>query len=181
MKKQESDCISRRAVLEKIKEVCFSKEWARFRADYGSNGQRDLLIDYIEQLPHVEPQPRKGYWIRWYEEEEMNKIVATAYYPIFFTPKITMQHDILVYIPDFDIYTEGDSIDDAIEMAKDAIVNTLSETKKFVKPSGIVQAYQKAIEDADDICDFFKDGILTFVKVDVSDYIDRKIVTEDDK
>lgn len=102
----------------------------------------------------------------------MNKIVATAYYPIFFTPKITMQHDILVYIPDFDIYTEGDSIDDAIEMAKDAIVNTLSETKKFVHPSGVDHAYQKAIEDADDIFDFSKDGILIFVKVDVSNYID---------
>lgn len=48
-----SDCISRQAVLDKIKEVCFSEEWARFRADYGSNGQRDLLINYIEQLPHM--------------------------------------------------------------------------------------------------------------------------------
>jgi len=79
MKKQESDCISRQAVLEKIKEVCFSKEWAQFRVDNGSNGQRDFLINYIEQLSSVEPQPRKGYWIRWYEEEETD--CGTEYDP----------------------------------------------------------------------------------------------------
>lgn len=50
------DSISRQAVLSKIKEVCFSKEWLQFRVDKGSNGQRDFLINYIEQLPSVTPQ-----------------------------------------------------------------------------------------------------------------------------
>lgn len=47
------DAISRQAVLSKIKEVCFSEEWEQFRVDNGSNGQRDFLINYIEQLSSV--------------------------------------------------------------------------------------------------------------------------------
>ena len=50
------DAISRQAVLSKIKEVCFSEEWASFRVDNGSNGQRDFLINYIEQLQPVNQQ-----------------------------------------------------------------------------------------------------------------------------
>ena len=56
------DAISRKAVLSKIKEVCFSEEWLKFRADNGSNGQRDFLINYIEQLPPATPQPKMGHW-----------------------------------------------------------------------------------------------------------------------
>ena len=50
------DAISRQKVLSKFKEVYFSKEWSQFRIGYGSNGQRDFLINYIEQLPSVTPQ-----------------------------------------------------------------------------------------------------------------------------
>jgi len=50
------DCISRQAVLSKIKEVYFSEEWLQFRLDNGSNGQRNFLINYIEQLPPVTPK-----------------------------------------------------------------------------------------------------------------------------
>lgn len=59
------DAISREAILSKIKEVCFSKEWkwVQFRINNGSNGQRDFLIDYIEQLPPVTPSKRKGHWV----------------------------------------------------------------------------------------------------------------------
>lgn len=99
----------------------------------------------------------------------MNEINKVVYYPIFFTPYITMQHDILVYIPDFNIYTEGYDIENAIKMAKDAIINTLSETKELIKPSGVSEAYKKASEDADEIFDFSKDGMLTFVKIDISE------------
>ena len=53
------DTVSREAILSKIKEVCFSKEWVQFRIDKGSNGQRDFLIDYIEQLPPVKQKPIK--------------------------------------------------------------------------------------------------------------------------
>lgn len=55
-------CISRQAVLDKIKEVCFSKEWLEFRCRNGSNGQRDFIINYIEQLPSITPQSKTGYW-----------------------------------------------------------------------------------------------------------------------
>lgn len=58
------NCVNRQAVLNKINEVCFSEEWAQFRFDYGSNGQRDLIIDYIKDLPPVNPQePKTGHWI----------------------------------------------------------------------------------------------------------------------
>lgn len=57
------EAISRQAVLSKIKEVCFSKEWGQFRVDNGSNGQRDFLINYIEQLPPATPQPKIGHWL----------------------------------------------------------------------------------------------------------------------
>lgn len=53
--KPSEDTISRQAVLSKFKEVCFSKEWVQFRIDYGSHGQRDFLINYIEQLPSITP------------------------------------------------------------------------------------------------------------------------------
>ena len=47
------DAISRKAILSKIKEVCFGEAWLQYRIDYGSNGQRDFLINYIEQMPSV--------------------------------------------------------------------------------------------------------------------------------
>lgn len=50
------DAVSREAILSKIKEVCFSKEWTQFRVNNGSHGQRDFIIDYIEQLSPVTPQ-----------------------------------------------------------------------------------------------------------------------------
>ena len=54
------DCISRKAVLDKIKEVYFSREqeWVDFRVSQGSNGQRDLIINFIEDLPSVQPKPK---------------------------------------------------------------------------------------------------------------------------
>lgn len=59
------DCISRQAVLNKINKICFSKEkeWIDFRASWGNNGQRDLIIEFIESLPSVTPQLKIGYWI----------------------------------------------------------------------------------------------------------------------
>ena len=55
----EDDAISRKMVLDKINEVCFSREqkWVDFRVSYGSNGQRDLIIKFIESLPSIQPRP----------------------------------------------------------------------------------------------------------------------------
>lgn len=59
------DAISRQAVLDRIKEVCFSREqkWVEFRVEYGSNGQRDYIIKFIESLPRVELTRSHGEWI----------------------------------------------------------------------------------------------------------------------
>jgi hypothetical protein len=59
------DAISRQAVLDKIKEVCFSteKEWVDFRVSYGSNGQRDFIVNFIESLPSIQPKPKTGHWV----------------------------------------------------------------------------------------------------------------------
>lgn len=45
------DCISRQAVLDEINKVCFSRrrKWIEFRANNGSNGERDYLIKFIKK------------------------------------------------------------------------------------------------------------------------------------
>lgn len=54
------DCISKKAVLDKINEICFSREQESvdFRVSQGSNGQRDLIINFIENLPSVQSKPK---------------------------------------------------------------------------------------------------------------------------
>ena len=51
------DAISRQAVLDEIDKVCFSRgrKWIEFRINNGSNGERDYIINYIKQLPSVNP------------------------------------------------------------------------------------------------------------------------------
>ena len=38
-----------REILSMIEEVCFSKSFIEFRVNYGSNGQRDYIINYIKR------------------------------------------------------------------------------------------------------------------------------------
>ena len=38
-----------REILSIIEEICFSKKYHKYRCDYGSNGQRDLIIETIEE------------------------------------------------------------------------------------------------------------------------------------
>lgn len=61
------DAISRQVVLDKIKEVCFSKEqkWVDFRVSQGSNGERDFIINFIESLPSAQPKEKTGKWIKY--------------------------------------------------------------------------------------------------------------------
>lgn len=56
------DTISRQALLSEIETVCFSEEWIKFRVDYGSNGTRDYIINYIKQMSSVQPK-QKTDWI----------------------------------------------------------------------------------------------------------------------
>ena len=69
-------CISRQAVLDEINKVCFSEEWAKFRVDYGSNGTRDCIINYIRELPPVTPQPEIGRCkdCRYFEYDSLAKV-----------------------------------------------------------------------------------------------------------
>lgn len=80
--------------------------------------------------------------------------------------------DFLVYVPDLDIYTEGYSFLDAIEMARDAIglkgIDFEDNGKEMPVASSYDAAVAKAKEDTE-IFDYSK-GILTFVDVDFTEY-----------
>lgn len=90
-------------------------------------------------------------------------------YPVF----IKKNDLYVVYIPDFDIYTEGVSIADAICMARDAMGTYGLDYKSGYEaplPSTIAVAREKVKALADD--DDFKmsDGIVTFVDIDFAMY-----------
>lgn len=80
--------------------------------------------------------------------------------------------DYLVYVPDMDIYTEGSSVSDAIEMARDAIglkgIDFEDDGKELPLPSDYEAAINRAKEDTE-IFDYTK-GILTLVDVDFTAY-----------
>ena len=38
-----------REILTIIEEICFSEKYKKFRSDYGSNGERDLIITKINK------------------------------------------------------------------------------------------------------------------------------------
>lgn len=90
-------------------------------------------------------------------------------YPVFIA-----QHgaDFLVYIPDMDIYTEGISVVDAIEMARDAIglkgIDFEDDGIELPIPSTSEEAIRQAKKDTEDFD--YSTGILTYVDVDFSEY-----------
>lgn len=90
-------------------------------------------------------------------------------YPVFIA-----EHDStsLVYIPDFDIYTEGKDTVDAISMARDAIglkgIDFEDDKKEMPYASSIKEAYEKASQNRD-IFDYTQ-GIVTLVDVDFTEY-----------
>lgn len=93
-------------------------------------------------------------------------------YPVF-----VASHDaaFLVYVPDLELYTEGESVLDAIEMARDAIglkgIDLEDDGKAIPTPSNYEAATAKAKEDAEDF-DYTK-GFLTMVDVDLVEYRKR--------
>ena len=91
-------------------------------------------------------------------------------YPVFIKQAAT---ECLVYIPDLEIYTEGEDLADAIAMARDAIglklIDFMDEKTTFPDASGPEEALIKAKQDADELFDY-SDGLLTFVDVDVQAY-----------
>lgn len=91
------------------------------------------------------------------------------------------EHSFLVCVPDMDIYTEGDTFADAIEMARDAIglagISMEDNKEELPVPSDQLSAIEKVKQDTE-IVDF-SEGILTYVDVDFSEYrkkIDTKTV-----
>ena len=80
--------------------------------------------------------------------------------------------DFLVYVPDFEIYTFGKSMADAIYMARDAIglAGTCFEDDKreLPTPSSFEEATKKAKADTE-IFDYTT-GILTLVDIDFVEY-----------
>lgn len=80
-------------------------------------------------------------------------------YPIVLTPD---EGGYLVYIPDFEINTEGDSLTEAIEMARDAIglmgIDMEDDRKPLPTPSEIW------------VVECEEDDIVTLVDVDFSEY-----------
>ncbi len=80
--------------------------------------------------------------------------------------------DYLVYVPDMELYTEGKSEIDAIEMARDAIglkgIDLEDDGKELPEASDYQAAVIKAKGDADEFD--YTQGILTMVDVDFSEY-----------
>ena len=90
-------------------------------------------------------------------------------------------NDYLVYVPDMDIYTEGHSMTDAIDMARDAIglkgIDLQDDNKQIPEASRYDEAIAKAKEDTEDFD--YTQGILTMVDVDFAEYrkkMDNKMV-----
>ena len=81
--------------------------------------------------------------------------------------------DFLVFVPDMEIYTEGEDEFDAIVMARDAIglkgIEMEDMNVALPEASTYAGAIALAKKDADEEFDF-SDGLLTFVDVDFSAY-----------
>ena len=91
------------------------------------------------------------------------------------------EHPFLACVPDLDIYTEGESFADAMEMARDAIgatgISMEDHQENIPEPSEQMAAVEKVRQGATDL-DLSK-GILTYVDVNFSEYrkkIDMKTV-----
>ena len=77
--------------------------------------------------------------------------------------------DYLVYIPDIDRNTEGSSMFDAINMARD-LLGTWSLDHKMPSPSTVEEAIQIAREKADDEDFTWSAGTPVLVDIDTDEY-----------
>lgn len=91
------------------------------------------------------------------------------------------EHSFLVCVPDMEIFTEGDTLADAIEMARDAIglagISMEDNKEELPVPSDQRTAIEKVKQDTEYID--FSQGVLTYVDVDFSEYrkkVDTKTV-----
>lgn len=91
------------------------------------------------------------------------------------------EHPFLVCVPDMEIFTEGASFANAIEMARDAIgltgISMEDHKEELPTPSDQEAAIEKVKQDTEVID--FSEGILTYVDVDFSEYrkkVDTKTI-----
>ena len=93
-------------------------------------------------------------------------------YPVFIAEH---NNDFLVFVPDFEIYTEGKSMTDAMEMARDAIglkgIDYQDDGKELPEASNYNEAM--AIAKADTVIFDYSQGIITMVDIDFSEYRKR--------
>lgn len=82
------------------------------------------------------------------------------------------EHSFLACVPDMEIFTEGDTFADAIEMARDAIglagismEDNKEELPVLSEQSAALTKVQKVADEVD-----FSKGVLTYVDVDFSEY-----------
>ena len=91
-------------------------------------------------------------------------------YPTFIAQK---DDCFLVFVPDMEIYTEGTSFLNAIEMAREAIalkgIELENNNSPIPEPSDTDSAFAAAYADADSVFDYSQ-GTLTYVDVDFSSY-----------
>ena len=99
-------------------------------------------------------------------------------YPVFIAE---YKKDFIVYVPDMDIYTEGNTMADAIEMARDAIglkgIDFEDDGRTIPVPSSPQDAIAKAEENRD-VFDY-STGILSLADVNFTEYrrrMDNKAV-----
>lgn len=94
-------------------------------------------------------------------------------YPVFIAE---CEKDYLVYVPDMDIYTEGNSLSNAMEMARDAIglkgIDLEDDGKELPAASSYAEAIVKAKQEADEDFDY-SSGMLTMIDVDFVEYRKR--------
>ena len=100
-------------------------------------------------------------------------------YPTFIVDtKDASEHSFLVCVPDMEIFTEGDTFADAIEMARDAIgatgISMEDDRTELPDPSTQTEVTEKVKQYTEDVD--FSEGILTYVDVDFDEYR-RKIDT----
>lgn len=78
-------------LIKTIEKICFSPEWARFRADFGSNGERDYIINEIVNAPTIEERPT-GEWVE-------------HSYGLFYERECSNCGSLVTYIEDFGFYS----------------------------------------------------------------------------
>ncbi len=90
-------------------------------------------------------------------------------YPVFIAE---YKKDFLVFVPDWNIYTEGRDLLDAMEMARDAIglkgIDYEDDGREFPPTSDYEEAMKRAKNDTE-IFDYSQ-GLLTMIDVDFVDY-----------